>query len=38
MMQVVHAADLAWSEKEERHREGGLAFAMFPALLLSGRG
>ncbi len=25
-MQVVHAADLAWSEKEERHREGGLAF------------
>ena len=25
-MQMVHAADMAWSEKEERHREGGLAF------------
>jgi len=25
-MQVVHAGDLAWTEKEERHREGGLAF------------
>ena len=25
-MQVVHAADMAWSEKEERHRDGGLAF------------
>ncbi|MDB5571863.1 MAG: hypothetical protein JWN93_3046 [Hyphomicrobiales bacterium] len=25
-MQMIHAADLAWSEKEERHREGSLAF------------
>jgi hypothetical protein len=25
-MQVVHAADLPWMEREERHRDGSLAF------------
>ena len=25
-MEIIHAGDLAWSEKQERHREGGLAF------------
>jgi hypothetical protein len=25
-MQVIHARDLPWSEREERHREGSLAF------------